>query len=363
MKNLVSGIKDGIKFNLDLRKLFKALLPLFGILIGAVFGSFIIMAKGVNPLVAYGALLEGALGSADNFSSSLVKTIPLGLTGLAIILSYKAGIFNIGGEGQIQVAAIAATLIGTQFAGMNPILHVALCLAGAALAGGIFALIPGIAKAYKGFNEIIIGMLLNYIAILFVSFMVQGPIKMKDQYYPQSLPLEPSARLPYILPGTHLHAGILLLVVACVIIYFIMFKTSLGYRLRAVGFNARASQYGGIDAKKMMALAMLLSGGMAGIAGGVEIMGVHGRLIENFSPGYGYDAIAVALLANLHPIWLLLSAFFFGALRNGAINMQIVTGVPVSFVYIIQALAVLFVVGSTGVPTFMKKIRRARKNA
>ena len=362
MKNIESA-KVGFKFNVDMHKLFKTLLPLFGILISAIFGSFIIMAKGVNPLVAYGALLDGAMGSGDNFSSSLVKAIPLGLTGLAIVLSYKAGIFNIGGEGQIQVAAIAATFIGTHFAGMNPILHILLCLAGAALTGGLFALIPGIAKAYKGFNEIIIGMLLNYIAILFVSFMVQGPMKMKNQYYPQSLPLEPGARLPYIIPGTRLHAGIILLMVACCIIYFVIFKTSFGYKLRAVGFNARASQYGGIDSKKMMVLAMLLSGGMAGIAGGVEIMGVHGRLIENFSPGYGYDAIAVALLANLHPLWLLLSAFFFGALRNGAINMQIVTGVPVSFVYIIQALAVLFVVGSTGVPRFINKVRRARKNA
>ena len=347
---------------LDRVKIVKALLPILGIFIGAFVGSLVILAKGVNPIIAYAALLDGAFGNIDNFSASLIKTIPLGITGLAVIISYKAGIFNIGGEGQIQLGAVAATLIGTQFAGLNPFLYVPLCILGAALAGGLFAAIPGIAKAYKGYNEIVICMLMNYIAILFVSLMVQGPMKMKGQYFPQSAPLDLGAKLPNILPNTQLHAGIILLLVGCILVYFVIFKTTFGFKLRAVGINLRASQYGGINAKRVMALAMIISGAVAGIAGGVEIMGVHGRLIENFSPGYGYDAIAVALLANLNPLWLLLSAFFFGALRNGAINMQIMTGVPVSFVYIIQALAVLFVISATGIPRFLKKVKRAKKN-
>ncbi len=349
------------EFKLDGKKVFRALLPVFGIIAGALVGSLVIIAKGVNPITAYMALFEGAVIGLDNFTSSMVKAIPLGLTGLAIVLSYKSGVFNIGCEGQLQMAAIVTTFIGTRFAGLNPFVHVLLCFISAGVAGALYALLPGIAKAYKGYNEIIITMLLNYIALLFVSLMVQGPMKLKNQFFPMSPPLEASARLPFIISGTRLHAGIILLIICSVLVYFLLFRTTFGYKMRAVGINSRASQYGGIDAKKIMVSAMLISGAMAGLAGANEIMGVHGRLIENFSPGYGYDAIAVALLANLNPFWVLLSAFFFGALRNGASSMQISTGVPVSFVYIIQGLAVLFVVGATGIPRFMNKVRRVKK--
>jgi general nucleoside transport system permease protein len=352
-----------IKIKFASSKIFKAMLPVMGIFVGALVGALVILAKGVSPIEAYTALLDGAFGSLDSLSNSLIKTIPLGFTGLAIILSYKAGIFNIGAEGQLHLGAVAATLVGTMFIDMNPVLHITLCFLIAAIFGGIFGLLPGLAKAYKGFNEIVITTLLNYIAILFVSYLIQGPMKMKDQYFPQSAPLSKSAVLPVVIPGTQLHLGIILLVITCIIVYFVIFKTTFGFKMRAVGFNLRAAQYGGVDSRKIMALSMAISGAVAGIAGATEIMGVQGRLIENFSPGYGYDAIAVALLANLNPLWLLLSSFFFGALRNGANSMQIATGVPVSFVYIIQALAVLFVVGSTGMPRFMKIVRRARKNA
>jgi ABC-type uncharacterized transport system permease subunit len=352
-------------FTLDKGKLFKSLLPVLGILAGALVGSIVIALKGVSPIEAYAALLDGALGSVDNIATSLIKTIPLGFTGLAVILSYRAGIFNVGGEGQIQMAAVAATIVGTHFLGLPPVLHITLCLLAAAVAGGIMAILPGYMKAYKGFNEIVVTMLLNYIAIFMVSFLVQGPIKMKDQYFPQSAPLLASAKLPFVLPHSKLHIGIIFLLILSAILYFVIFKTTFGFKVRAVGLNPRAAQYGGIDSKKIMTVAFVLSGAIAGMAGGIEIMGVHGRLMENFSPGYGYDAIAVALLADLHPGWVLLSAFFFGALRNGANSMQIATGVPVSFVYIIQALAVLFVVGATGMPKFIKRMqmRRAKANA
>lgn len=363
METNLKADDEKLKYKINYKKLFKALLPVIGILVGALAGAVIILAKGVNPLEAYKALLEGALGSTDNFAASLIKTVPLGISGIAVIISYRAGIFNVGCEGQIQMAAVAATLIGTRMTGLNSVLHITLSIVAAALAGGIFALLPGLAKAYKNFNEMVITMLLNYIAILFVSFLVQGPMKMKDQYYPQSAPLADSAKLPYIIPQSRLHIGIIILVVISALVYFVLFRTTFGFRIRTVGLNPRAGQYGGIDSRKVMTLSMVTSGCVAGIAGAVEIMGVHGRLIENFSPGYGYDAIAVALLANLHPIWVMFSAFFFGALRNGANSMQISTGVPVSFVYIIQALAVLFVIGATGVPRLMKKIRRSRKNA
>lgn len=358
----ISALTLGAK-KFDKAVLFKILLPIMGILAGALVGSLVILAKGVNPISAYAALLDGAVGNFENFTGSLVKSIPLGITSLAVIISYKAGIFNVGCEGQLQLAAVAATIVGTTLKGLNPVLHIALCFLAAMAVGGAYAIIPGVAKAYFRFNEIIITMLLNYIAILLVSLMVQGPIKMPNQYAPQSALLETSATLPRFLAGSRLHTGIFVLIALSMLAYFFIYKTTPGYRLRAVGINPRAAQYGGMNSKKVMVLAIVISGAVAGLAGASEIMGVHGRLVENFSPGYGYDAIAVALLADLHPIGALLSAFFFGALRNGASSMQISAGIPVSFVSIIQALAVLFVIGATGMPRFIKKMRRGKKNA
>ncbi len=345
---------------IDYKKVFNSMLPVIGIIVGILLGSIIIIIRGVNPIDAYKALINGAFGSLDSFTGSLVKSIPLGLTGLAVILSNTAGVFNIGAEGQLQLGAAAATFVGVNFIGHGPILTITMCILAAAVVGGLLGMIPGFLKAYKGYNEIIITMLINYIAVLFVSYLVRGPLKEPNQTFPQSAELLSSARLPIIIPNTQLHAGIILLLVACGIIFFVKYKTSLGFKMRAVGLNKNAADYAGTNSKKIMVLAMLLSGAIAGIAGGVEIMGVQGRLMDNFSPGYGYDAIAVALIANLNPIGMLLSAFFFGALSNGAISMQIVTGVPVYFVSIIQAFAVLFVVAFTGLPRYMKRIRRKR---
>jgi ABC-type uncharacterized transport system permease subunit len=337
--------------------------PALGILGGVLVGSIIIASKGVNPVTAYYYLLEGAFGSLDNFTASLIKSIPLALTGLAVAFSYKAGIFNIGCEGQLYLAAVGATVVGTSFAGLPPIIHIPLAILAGALMGGVYALVPGILKAYKGFNEIVVTMLMNYIAVYFVSYLVQGPIKMPDQFYPQSAPILESARLPFIIPGTRLHVGFIIVLLFAVIIWWVFEKTTFGFQIRGVGLNQRAMEYGGTNSKQLLVKVMFISGSIAGVAGACEILGVHMRLLENFSVNVGYDAIAVALLANLNPIGVLLSALFFGALRNGANGMQISTGIPVAFVTIIQAVAVLFVVMSAGVPRLLKKWRRMKANA
>jgi len=341
----------------------KIFTPVFGILAGALVGSIVIAAKGVNPLTAYYYLLEGAFGSLDNFAASIVRSIPLGLAGLAVALSYKAGIFNIGCEGQLYLAAVGATLVGTSFAGLPPLIHVPFAILAGAAIGGLYAVIPGILKAYKGFNEIVITMLMNYVAIYFVSYLVQGPIKMPNQFYPQSAPILESARLPFIVPGTRLHAGFLILLALAVLLWWVFEKTTFGFQIRGVGLNQRAMEYGGVNSKLLLVKVMFLSGAIAGVAGSCEILGVHMRLLENFSVNVGYDAIAVALLADLNPLGVLLSALFFGSLRNGANSMQISTGVPTAFVTIVQALAVLFVVISAGLPRMLRKWRRMKVHA
>ena len=341
----------------------KVSMPIVGILVGAVVGSIIIAAQGVNPVEAYYYLIQGAMGSVDNLIGSIVKTIPLAITGLAVVFSYKANIFNVGAEGQLYLGAVAATLVGTSFIGLSSPIHIFLCLALAAIFGGAFAFIPGYLKAYKGFNEIVVTMLLNYIAVLFISLLVHGPMKEKGAFYPRSAMLEQTAQLPKI-AGTQLHSGIFVMIAITLIVYFIFKKTTLGYQIKAIGASPRAATYAGMNTKKLLVIVMVISGAIAGIAGAVEIMGVHLRVIENFSVGLGYDAIAVALLANLNPLGAILSAFFFGALRNGANSMQISTGVPTSIIGIIQALTVLFVVASSAIPKLVEKLkRRAKKNA
>ena len=325
---------------------------------GMLVGAFIMYLQGVNPIYAYNYLLYGAIGNKQSLISSLLKTIPLGIVGLAVIFSYKAGIFNIGAEGQFYMGAIGATLIGTLPLNLPAPLHIILCIIVAVIFGAAFAFLPGYLKAYKGFNEIVITMLLNYVALLFTSLLLQGPMQEPGTFFNRSDLLKESALLPSILEGTRLHFGLVIFLVLAVIMSFLYKKTTIGFRFENVGMNQRASRYSGENTKMVMLKSMLISGGIAGMAGAIEIMGVNGRLVENFISGIGYDGIAIALLSNLNPLGSILSAFFFGALRNGANSMQIGTGVSSAFVYIIQAIAVLAVVAIPGVPHLIRKIKK-----
>jgi simple sugar transport system permease protein len=348
---------------LDLSVLGAIATPLAGVLVGVLVGSLVVVNRDRSLLMVLGQLAYGAFGSWSNFTASLVYAIPLGFCGLAIAMSYNAGIFNIGAEGQLQLAALATAFVATRISLPSPLLHVPLALLVGALVGAAWALLPGILKAYKGFNEIVVTMLLNYVAILFVSFALQGPMKDPKAYFPQSRPFPQSAWLQRILPTATLHYGFIVLLVMIVLAWFLLYRTTFGFRVRAVGLNPEASRYAGIAVERTMVLAMVLSGAMAGLAGSVEVMGVYRRIMEGFSPGYGYDAIAVALLANLNPLGVLFSAFFFGALRNAAGGLQVDFGIPVSFVFIIQALTIFFVIASQGLKRLFKKYARRCRHA
>lgn len=341
----------------------KLVIPVFGVIFGILIGSLIVISPERGFFQIVGSLINGAFGTLDNFAGSLIYAIPLGFTGLAIVFSYSAGVFNIGGEGQLQLAAVATTLVATMTGFSNPVLHTLLAIGAGALVGAAWAFLPGVLRAYKGFNEIVVTMLLNYVAILLVSFFVQGPIKDPAGYFPQSRPIAATAKLGIILPGTHLHSGFIIFLGVTAVIFIILYKTVFGFRVRSVGLNPEGSKYAGTNVKMTIVYAMLVSGALAGIGGSVEILGVHSRLLEGFSPGYGYDAIAVALLANLNPFGVILSSFFFGALRNAAANLQIDLGIPVSFVYIIQAIAILFVISSHGMPGLIRRLKKRFRHA
>lgn len=334
------------------------LVPVTGTILGVLIGIIIVLPEGENVLSVLGMLLSGAFGSLDNFSESLVYTIPLGITGLAIALSYSSGVFNIGCEGQLQMGAAAATLLATRIGFSIPFFNIFLALGLGAVAGALWAYIPAYLRAKKGFSEIVVTMLMNYVAILFISYLVQGPMKDPAGVFPQSAMLEMASRLGRLIRGSTLHNGLWIFLALVVFVHILLFKTRMGFNIRAVGHNPNGARYAGIKVDKTIIITMLMSGALAGTAGGIEIMGVHYRLMEGFSPGYGFDAIAVALLVDLNPIGIIFSSLFFGALRNAANVLQIDLGIPVSFVYIIQGLAILFVIGSKEAPRVFNTLKR-----
>ncbi|MGI9861466.1 ABC transporter permease [Moorella naiadis] len=321
--------------------------PILGIFFGLAIAALFIRQQGINPLAAYRELFLGAFGDLDGLTFTLLRFIPLSFTGLAVTLAYRCGVFNIGAEGQLYVAALVATWIGVSLPGLPAYIHLPLALLAGMAAGAVFALIPGYLKATRDFNEILITILMNYIGIYLVGLAVNTFLMEPNQPAPQSALVAKSAWLPIIFPGTFLHAGLILVFIFAGLIYYILWHSTWGYEIRSVGLNREAALYGGVAVKRVMILTMVASGALASFAGSSEILGVQHRLLENFMTGYGYDAIAVALLGGLHPFGTLLAALFFGALRNGANSMQIAVGVPVAIVYIIQALAVLSIIGVT----------------
>jgi general nucleoside transport system permease protein len=324
-------------------------------------------AAGYDAATALGALWSGAFGSWYAFTSAtLVRAVPLTLIGLGIAVAFRAGTFNIGAEGQFYAGAIAATWLGLHLAGWPAWLAIGSLLLASALAGAAWVAIPVWLKLRFGVIEVISTLLLNFVAEALVSLMVLGPLQERGRIYPQSDAIAQSARLP-LLGGTRLHAGFLLAVVAAFILWFLFTRTLWGFRLRAVGLGPRAAEVsGGIDSQRMGALALFVSGAMAGLAGGVEVSGVSYALFQNLSTGYGFTGIAVALLGGLHPVGVLIAGILFGALEAGAGAMQREAGVPAVAVYVVEAVIIIVALLATapkGGWSGVRVIRRIRPRA
>lgn len=356
-----------------LERSFNILIPLAAILAAFVVSSVLIILRGVNPLTAYGALLSGAFGSPNALVTTVVRLTPLVFTGLAVTYGYRSGFFNIGAEGQLYLGAMVVTWIGVTFTTWPGWLLVPVALLGGALVGALWALIPGYLKATRGFNEVLTTLLMNYIALQFFEWVIRidhfgttafGWLGLKDptQPFPKSAEIVPAAQLPTA-AGLLTRLGItvstpalqrltlaaLLALVAAIIVYVILFKTTTGFRARAVGVNPRAAEYMGVNVPRTILTTALISGALAGLAGAMEVMGTQHRVISNFLVGAGFDGIPVALIGQLHPLGALLSALFFGALRAGANKMQIISGAPIAVIYVIQSLAILFAIAGTTV--------------
>jgi simple sugar transport system permease protein len=343
-----------------------ALLPVFATLAALLVGAVMLLILGVNPFVAYQALIEGAFGSTNAFAETLVRATPLLLVGLGICIAYRGSVINIGGEGQMIVGALIATWAGITFTDLPGWFMITVGMLVGTIGGAIWGGIPGLLKAYFNVNEILSTVMMNAIAVQLMNFFLTGPMIDPSQadiasQIPQTARLEEAYRLPRLVP-TRLHLGALIAVILAVVVYILLWRTTLGYRIRAVGQNPHASRYAGINVKKHIVLALLLSGAFAGLAGAMQVYGVNFRMITDGSPtgftgGAGFNGIVAALFGQLHPILTIPAAILFGALLVGANAMQRVVQIPSALITALNGLVVVFVVSSE---TWRKKRQRRR---
>jgi len=365
------------------RRLLDALLPLLAVLAAFAVGAVILLLQGVNPLEAYKAMIVGAFGSKNGLADTLVKSIPLMLVGLGIAIAFRGGVINIGAEGQIIVGALLTTFIGVQLGEQFPgALGIAIGLIAGMVMGGIWGAIPGFLKAQLGVNEILSTIMMNQIAIQIGYYLLRGRM-IDPAEVAAGTNIPHSARLPktldmprftdlaqwlgftqsakdlglkgylgevygVLVEPSRLHSGFIFAVIMAVLVYIFLWRTTIGYRIRAVGLNPHASRYAGMNVKRTMVLSMTLSGAFAGLAGAVEILGLHHRMFEPtaVSAGYGFSGIVAALFGKLHPLGIIPSSILFGGLLVGGDKMQRAMQIPQVLIVAILGLVVLFVVST-----------------
>jgi len=308
---------------------------------------------GGNAREAYYYLIRGAFGSKANIGETFVKATPLIFTGLTATIAYKCGAFNLGGQGQFIIGAVASAAVATTDYGLSGTALLIVSLGAGIVTGGIWGAIPGILKVTRGLNELIVSIMLNYVAVLFMGYLYTVPLR--EGSVPQTAAVREI--MPRILDGTRMHWGIGIAVFMAIMMHYVLFHTSWGFKLRAVGMNQTASKFNGFSVKKLMLISFIISGAIAGLGGSVELHGTQYRLMSGFGDGYGFDGVAIALIAQLNPIACVIVAYLFAVLRTGATTMQVGTGMPTSVIDIIQALIIVFAVAGSAL-TNLPKIRQ-----
>jgi ABC-type uncharacterized transport system permease subunit len=363
------------------------LLPVLAVFAALVIGAFIIAFSDVktlaawghffqNPLLAlkttivtiynaYSAMLDGAFGNPAEvfrqlvvwirtgdsrqlllairpFSDSLILSVPYILAGLGVAIGFQGNLFNIGGEGQLTVGGLATAFAGYAIHGLPWFIHAPLAILAGVVAAGIWGFIPGYLKARFGAHEVINTIMMNYISFLLLNFLLNGP--MKSGGTPASPEILPTSYIGTLFPSpVRLHWGFFIALILAVVVYWLLWKTTLGMEIRMVGANDRAARYAGISVSKTTILTMTISGILCGLAGSIHLLGVTHRMMPSFSPGYGFDAIALALLGNSHPLGVVLASLLFAFLRNGATHMQAVAGTQLEIIRIIQGMVIVFI--------------------
>jgi len=337
------------------------LVPLYAIFLALLVASAVILVVGSNPLEAYWALLRGMFGSTDRIAASLGRSTPFIGAALAVAFAFRAGLFNIGAEGQLLVGATTAAWVGT-FSWLadvpGPIAIPIIILAGA-VGGGVYGGIPGVLKARTGAHEVITTIMLNNLAVLIVRWLVnsQDPVILRDAgaSVARTKPLPDSARLPEVIATSPpVHLGLFLAVTLCTVVWFVLRRTTFGFEVRTVGTNPNAAKYAGMGVNRTIVLVMALSGAFAGLAGAGEITGTVGFLSPGVFVGIGFDAIAIALLARANPFAIILTSVLWGSMLSGAGLMQQDSGLSIDIVRVVQALVLLFVAADVIVRTIFR---------
>lgn len=347
--------------------------PAISILIALFFGGIVIFLLGHNPIETYKEVISFALGNPNGWGYVLFSTTSFILAGLAVAVAFKTGLFNIGAEGQILVGGFVSAIAGLYIAPLfPPFLHLFITLLFAALGGALWALIPGLLKAKLGAHEVINTIMMNWIGYALTNYLVVNTFREKGVIYPlpQTAKLPSSATLPKLfsifqkiginIPESNpLNSSLIIAVLAIIFTYYLLWKTKLGYEIRALGLNPHASENAGINPQKIILLSMLISGALAGLASINDVLGYRYRFLDNFTHGMGFTGIAVALLGKNHPIGIIFSALLFGALDRMAIGMDVFTHIPREIISVLQAIIILtIVVTNEVVIRFLKRRRK-----
>ncbi len=371
------------------------LLPFLAVFTAMLIGAFIIVLSDpallqlwtTNPVKAagesihaildgYGALIAGAVGNPSAYvdafmsgdidqvklafrpiSETILAATPLIFTGLAVALGFRSGLFNIGAEGQLYLGAIIATFVGFSLHGLPWFVHLPITIAAGFLGGALWGFIPGLLKARTGAHEVIVTIMLNYVAYLLVTWVLRQPFYQRPgRSDPVSPIVDGSAMIPPLIEGLRVNWGFVLALLAAAFVSWLLFRSTLGFEFRAVGLNPSGARYAGMNISRTLILTMSICGGLAGLAGTTEILGVNKAMTPGFSPGYGFDGIAIALLGGSSPLGVVLAALLFGGLRAGATPMQAATGIPIDLVVVIQALVIMFVAA----PALIREIYRIK---
>jgi len=316
--------------------------PLAAVFLALLIGAIVLLISGASPIAAYAALFKGSFGSMAAFERTLEKATPLVFSGLAVAFAFKAGLFNIGAQGQLLLGALTAATIGFMVHGLPPWLHASLALLGGGLAGALYGYIPGALKAYTGAHEVITTIMLNYIAINITDYLADGPLKdtSPGNIVARTPEILDSAKIPTI---AHIPMGFVISVVAAAIIAWLLWSTTFGYEIRTVGLNPHAARYAGMRVAFTIIMTMAISGFLAGIGGAVETQGVVGRYQPGFNVGLGFDGITIALLGRTNPFGVIPASIVVGAMKAGSSQMQFDAGVAKEITDVIQALILFFV--------------------
>jgi simple sugar transport system permease protein len=314
-------------------------LPAFAVLAALVLCSGLILLAGRNPLTAYGIMFAAALGSGTNIAETLVRAAPLIFTGLAVAVAFRAKFWNIGAEGQLLAGAVAGAWFGAlTLPGVLGMIGIGIA---GAIGGAAIALIPAALRVFLKVDDVVSSLLMNSIVFYLMTALIEGPWKDPFSGYPISPPIADAAIFPVLFVGSRLHLGVIAAFLAVPLVWFLVYRTTLGFRIRVVGENSEAARYGGIAISRTLLLTAAISGALAGLAGAGEVGGVHYQVMADLSPGFGYSGIVVAMLARLHPLGVLPAALFLATVMTGAEAMARATGIPAFLADVIQGTALL----------------------